>query len=163
MGSYALSWGERSAGGETYTPRYNRRHLLDVTAARDWGEDGLLTARFALGSGQAYTPALGRLDPYVWDPVQGGYRPAGPRIILGVPNSERLPPYMRLDVGARTDLERRWFGRDMTLSPYLQILNVLGTENVTSGQPRYGFDGQAQIEYIPALPLLPTFGIEWKF
>lgn len=163
MGSYALNGAKRTANGVTYTPRYNRRHLLDVTAARDWGDAGLLTARFALGSGQPYTPALGRLDTYVWDPVQGRYRPAARRIVLGAPNSKRLPPYMRLDIGARAALERHWFGRDITLSPYLQILNVLGNENVTAGQPRYGFDGQGEIEYLPALPLLPTFGIEWKF
>lgn len=165
MGSYALSWAERSAGGETYSPRYNRRHLLDLTGAREWGDAGLLTARFALGSGQAYTPALGRLDTYVWDPATGQMVPAGPVVVLGAPNSKRLPPYLRLDVGARGEVQRRWFGRDVTLVPYLQVLNVLGTKNVTAGQPRFAFEGQGQgeLEYLPAIPFLPTFGMEWKF
>ncbi|MBW3555056.1 MAG: TonB-dependent receptor [Gemmatimonadetes bacterium] len=162
MGSYALNWAKRSADGVTYTPRYNRRQLLDITAAREWGDDGLLTARFALGSGQPYTPAVGRLDAYVWDPIEG-LRPAGSTVVLGEPNSRRLPAYMRLDLGARTELHPTWFGREVTLSPYLQILNILGNENVTAGQPRYNFEGNGEIEYLPALPLLPTFGIEWKF
>ena len=163
MGSYALNWAERSAGGESYSPRYNRRHLMDLTAAREWSDDGLLTARLALGSGQSYTPAMGRLDTYVWDPVTGTFVFAGPVVVLGEPNSRRLPPYLRLDVGIRNEIQRRWFGRDVTITPYLQVLNVLGTKNVTAGQPRYGFDGEGELEYLPALPFLPTFGMEWRF
>ena len=94
-----------------------------------------------------------------------GYRRGSPIVVLGDPNTARLPHYMRLDVGVRTEWEKRWFGRDVTLIPYLQILNVLGTENVTAGNPRFSFedDGQGELEYLPALPFLPTFGIEWTF
>lgn len=163
MGSYALNWSERTAGGTTYTPRYNRRHLLDLTAAHEWGDDGLLTARFTFGSGQPYTPAEGQLDRYWYNPVEDRYEALGPVVVLGEPNSKRLPAYMRLDIGARTELHRHWFGREITLIPYLQVLNVTGAENVTAAQPRYEIDGQGQLEYLPALPLLPTFGMEWKF
>lgn len=161
--SYALTWATRELDGERYTPRYNRRHMLDLTGGYDIGASGVLTARLAAGTGQPYTPALSRLGPMVWDAEIGAYRPfTGPKVVLGEHNSERLPGYLRLDMGARTEMQRHWFGRDVTLSPYVQVLNVLGSRNVLTGQPRY--DGEeAEIEYFPALPTLPTFGIEWRF
>jgi hypothetical protein len=163
MGSYALSWAERSAGGESYTPRYNRRHMLDVTGGLEFGEDALFTARLAAGSGQPYTPALARMLGTVWDPSTGAYVPAYDQIVLGGHNSERLPSYLRLDLGLRNEVHRRWFGRDVTLVPYLQVLNVLGSRNVVTGRPHLDFQGGGEIEYLPAMPTLPTFGIEWRF
>lgn len=163
MGSYALNWSERRAAGEAYTPRYNRRHMADLTAAREWGEDGLLTARLAAGSGQPFTPALGVLDAFRWDPVTGLYQPWGREIVLDEHNSERLPGYLRLDLGVRTAFRPHWFGREVTLEPYLQVLNVLGTRNVTGGHPQAVGTTGGEVEYLPALPTLPTFGIEWRF
>ena len=163
MGSYALSFGERTSEGVSYTPRYNRLHLLDLSGAYEWGDTGILTARLAAGTGQPYTPALARIPVFVQDPATGQYQWGGDRVVLGEHNSERLPAYLRLDVGARKELTRNWFGREVTLTPYAQVLNVLGNRNVTSGQPRYNYDGSGELEYLPALPLLPTFGIEWRF
>lgn len=164
IASYALNWSERELEEDAYTPRYNRRHMLDLTGGLEVGEDGLLTARLAAGTGQSYTPALARLDPFVWNPATGEYeRNIGGRIVLGEHNSRRLPAYLRLDVGYRTEWQKTWFGREVTLEPYAQVLNVLGNRNVTTGQPQYRYDGQAELEYLPALPMLPTFGIEWRF
>jgi hypothetical protein len=139
--------------------------MADLTAGLEVGEDGLLTARLAAGTGQPYTPALARLDAFLWNPSTGAYErgPSGGQVVLGEHNTERLPLYLRLDVGYRGEWEKHWFGRDITLEPYVQVLNVLGNRNVTTGQPEYDFVDGAQIEYLPALPMLPTFGIEWRF
>jgi hypothetical protein len=165
IGSYALNWARRELGGIAYTPRYHRRHMLDLTGGLEIGEDGLVTARLAAGTGQPYTPALARLDAFTWNPATGAYErsPVGGQVVLGEHNSERLPAYLRLDIGWRTEWHKRWFGRDVVLEPYAQVLNVLGNRNVTTGQPQFTYEGGAEVDYLPALPTLPTFGIEWRF
>jgi hypothetical protein len=166
LASYALTWASRELDGVRYTPRFHRRHLLDLTAAWAVFDGSLVTGRFAAGSGQPFTPAVSRIGPYWYDAAEGVYRPIdwGAGVVLGEHNSERLPAYFRLDLGYRGHLERRMFGRAVTLEPYVQVLNVLGNRNVVTGSPQYDdFEGRGRIEYFPALPTLPTFGIEWRF
>lgn len=163
MGSYALTWAERNLDNDLYPPRFQRLHMLDVTGGLAFGGGGLLTTRLAAGSGQPFTPAIGSRTSMLWDPRTGGYRRIPTQVVLGEHNSERLPAYLRLDLGIRNESERRWFGRDVTIVPYFQVLNVLGNRNVVTGQPQHDFQGGAEIEYLPALPTLPTFGVEWRF
>ena len=166
MGSYALTWMGREVDGVEFAPRFHRRHMLDVTGGLEVGVGGILTARVAAGTGQPYTPALARLDAFWYDPATGEYRRSfsGAGIVLGDHNSARLPGYLRMDLGARWETRKSWFGRDVTIVPYLQVLNVLGSRNVVTGSPQFDdFTGRAEIEYFPALPTLPTFGVEWRF
>jgi hypothetical protein len=166
LASYALTWGSRELDGVRYTPRFHRRHLADVTAAWSVFGGSLVTGRLAAGSGQPFTPALSRIGPYRYDPAEGVYRPIdyGAGLVLGEHNSERLPAYYRLDLGYRGHMQRRMFRRDVTLEPYIQVLNVLGNRNVVTGAPQYDeFEGRGRIDYFPALPTLPTVGVEWRF
>jgi outer membrane receptor protein involved in Fe transport len=163
--SYALTFAGLEAGGERFTPRFERRHLLDASAALPLGGSGLFTARLAWGTGQPYTPVLGVTQGFGYDPVNqrftlenGGY---GRTVLLGEHNAARLPGYFRLDVGARKEFTRRWWGREVTFTPYLSILNVLNTPNVLFAIPE-GYD-RPRLEYPPQIPIFPTFGIEWKF
>jgi hypothetical protein len=110
-----------------------------------------------VGSGQPLTPIQGYTDPQRFDPVTGRWWGAGTGVLLGEHNSARLPGYLRLDVAARKSYDKHWFGREITLSPYLQILNVLNTKNLLIA------DSSPYGEGIPQFPILPTFGVEWKF
>jgi hypothetical protein len=65
-----------------------------------------------------------------------------------------------VDVAARREYERRWFGRDVVVTPYLQVLNVLNRRNTLAGEPR-AWD-RPQREHFPQFPLLPTFGFDWR-
>ncbi len=163
--SYALSSADREVAGERFTPRFHRRHVLDALAFRTLGERGRLTARLVLGSGQPYTPVVGAFQPLEYDPAQGAFtRDFRGSFLLGEPNSERLPGYWRLDVGARRSYTRRWFGRPTTITPFAQIVNVLNTRNVLIAEPTFfGETGGNELEFQPQLPFLPTFGVEWKF
>ena len=170
---YAHLVAKRSLGADTYAPRFERRHTVDAMAALDWGGRGQASARFIFGTGQPYTPATGIAQPLVFDPERGVFTPAifggGPVIVLGEHNGARLPHYLRLDVAARRDFERDWFGRRVTLTPYLQVLNVLNTRNVLFGEPTAtGFDRatgslRPELQYAPQLPVFPTVGVEWRF
>lgn len=161
--SYALAWAERRLDEDRYRPRYHRLHVADLTAALGLGENATLTSRLSIASGQPYTPAVGRSTRFVRDPVTGRYRPLYPQMVLGGHNSERLPAYVRLDLGVRNETTRHWFGREVTLTPYFQVLNILGIENVVAGQPEFDPLAGGRLVYVPGLPFLPTFGVEWRF
>jgi hypothetical protein len=85
-------------------------------------------------------------------------------ILLGEHNAERLPGYLRLDIGARKEWDKQWFGRTVTLAPYVQILNVLNSPNVLVANPNAAYSGESVVlEYVPQFPIFPTFGVEWRF
>lgn len=163
--SYALTFAEISNGEERYTPRFERRHLLDASAALPLGRRGRFTSRLAWATGQSYTPILGRTRGFGYDPVDGRFTGRGGfngnSLLVGDHNSARLPRYFRLDVGARREFTRTWWDRPVQFTPYLSILNVLNTSNVLFAIPE-GYD-RVTLEYPPQIPILPTFGIEWKF
>ncbi|MFW6079498.1 MAG: TonB-dependent receptor [Gemmatimonadota bacterium] len=163
--AYNLGFAAWRVDGRTYTPRFERRHTLDASAALPLGDDGVLSTRLALASGQPFTPVRGRVRPVDWGPRRGpfvGVR-THPVVLLGDHNSARLPGYFRLDVAARKSFDKDWFGVDLTLTPYLQILNVLNWPNPLVGIPSGGFRGRPEVEFAPQLPILPTFGVEWTF
>jgi hypothetical protein len=168
---YSLLFAERRAGDDVFAPRHERRHEFDASLARTLGRRGLFGARLVVGSGQPVTPVLGVLEYMHYDPVSNTWETLSGLPLLGDHNSERLPGYLRLDVAVRKSFEPRWFGRDGTLTPYLQIVNVLNTKNPLIGAAEiYGasaFPPPAEIKprrtYMPQLPFLPTFGLEWRF
>jgi outer membrane receptor protein involved in Fe transport len=155
--AYALSFFGREVEGLSFPPRFERRHLVDAGALVPWGERGLLSGRLVVGSGQPATPVVGYTDPKRFDPAEGRWGDLGGGFLLGEHNSARLPGYLRLDVAARKSFQKNWFGREITLAPYLQILNVLNTRN-----PLFMKSG-SDFGSAPQLPILPTFGVEWKF
>lgn len=168
--SYALSDGERTVDGVTWTPRQHRRHFIDLLAIRSWGDRGSLSARLVAATGQPTTPVLGRFGDLEYDPIEERYQEGYEGgFLLGRHNSRRLPGYWRVDVAARRDFQKRWFGREVTLTPYLQITNLFNTRNVLVARPQNNFyrptgdEPGAELEYLPMIPILPTFGVEWRF
>jgi hypothetical protein len=158
--AYTLAYSNRSVGAERWTARHERRHYVDANAAVNWNERGLLSARLTFGSGQPYTPVVGAQEVLRYDAGTDRWEWGPTRLVLGEHNSARLPGYFRLDVAARRDFDRRWFGRDITLTPYLQVLNVTNTRNALIAEPMA--NATPQLHYFPQLPLLPTFGFEWR-
>jgi outer membrane receptor protein involved in Fe transport len=158
---YTLQWAERRAGADVFTPRFERRHEIDASAEYRWGSRGLLSARLVMATGQPTTPIIGLNHPFSYDPTSQQWTTnEEARPLLGPHNSERLDGYLRLDIAARRSYERRWFGRPGTLTPYLQVVNVLNTKNALLAEShRYS----NHISYWPQLPILPSLGVEWKF
>lgn len=169
--AYTLAGAEREVDGVRYAPRFERRHTLDLNGSTPWGRKGQISGRLVWMSGQPYTPVVGVFQPR--HPLPGGRfgGSAGLVPVLGDHNSARLPAYVRLDLGARRSFERRWFGRPTTITPYLQVLNVLNTRNVLFAMPNqtytYGIEqapaGRLEMVYGPQLPVFPTLGLEWRF
>lgn len=158
--AYALTFAHRRSGDERFPARWERRHTIDATAAFAWGDRGHVSLRGVLGSGQPYTATVGIARPYRYDPATGRWEPTDVQFLLGDHNGARLPGYFRLDVAARRDFVKHWFGRATTITPYLQVLNVLANKNALAARPDPFF---ARFKYWPQLPFLPTVGVEWRF
>ncbi|HEX2189665.1 MAG TPA: TonB-dependent receptor [Longimicrobiaceae bacterium] len=170
--AYTLAKAEREVDGARFTPRFDRRHTLDLNGFAPLGSRGQVSARLVFASGQPYTPVVGVMAPHVFLPEAGGFVENGNGVlVMGEHNTARLPGYARLDLGARRSFQRRWFGRPTTFTPYLQVLNVLNTRNVLFAFPERGYEDSAgggpstrlRLQHAPQLPVFPTFGVEWRF
>jgi hypothetical protein len=165
--SYSLAFAERRLDSMRWTPRFERRHSLDLTAWTGWGRRGQVSARLVTASGQPYTPVVGTTRRWKYSPREGMLMgPPLEEAVLGDYNGARLPAYLRLDVGARREYHPRWRGREVVLTPYLQVANLLNRPNVLYAQPRRNLDRPelgARIIYGPQFPVLPTLGVEWRF
>jgi hypothetical protein len=150
----------------TYPPIYDRRVNLDLVGQYTTARGMEVGARWNYGSGLPYTRPIAqhfswRQSPHGRaEPLGGGADRAGIPIgvVLGPRNSERYPPYHRLDVTVRRPFEPSWG----VVVPYLQVLNLYNRRNVLfyfydyhqSPPVRSGFS---------MFPLLPALGVEVTF
>jgi hypothetical protein len=77
--------------------------------------------------------------------------------LLGTPDA----PFLRLDLELSRTFTRRWHGRSVEIAPYLKVLNALDRRDGLFYRPDVG-DGSA-LSAVAPLPLLPVFGVSWKF
>ena len=138
--------------GRTFPPKYDRRHDVSLTAKYSSGR-WIWTANFVFGTGQAYTPAGARYT--LRDPASG--RPVD-RLLAARRNSARLLPYHRLDAGVRRQV--RLFGAEAEF--YLQIFNLYNRRNEWFIQYDPG-DSEREPTVVRMLPVLPTFGFDFRF
>ena len=153
---YTLGWTRRTFpdidAGRTFAPKYDRRHDVALTAT--YRLDGWTwTANFAYGTGQAYTPAAARYT--LRDPASG-HRIN--RLLAAHRNTARLLPYHRLDVGLRRAFGL--WGADAEF--YLQIFNAYNRRNewFIEYDPN---DSTEQPIVVRMLPIVPTFGVDFRF
>lgn len=60
-------------------------------------------------------------------------------------------------------MRRRWFGREITLTPHINVLNVLNTRNVLVALPTSGYGSPPVLNYAPQLPFLPSVGVDFSW
>jgi hypothetical protein len=155
---YGLGWSRRRFGevnrGETYPPKYDRRHDLKVVAdwkRRKWSYG----AAFLYGTGQAFTPAAARYT--LVNPANGG-RPDEGLLLPGAKNSARLLPYHRLDVSVTR--HGSLFG--MKADYFLQVFNLYSRKNEWFIQ--YDTDDPQTVpKVVHQLPIVPTIGVNFEF
>lgn len=153
---YTLGWTRRTFpdidGGRTFPPKYDRRHDVSLTATYRLAR-WTWTANFAYGTGQAFTPAAARYT--LRDPASD--RPVD-RLLAAPRNTARLLPYHRLDVGMRRTFGL--FGADVDF--YLQIFNAYNRRNEWFVQYNPS-DSTEQPIVVRMLPIVPTFGFDFRF
>jgi len=77
-------------------------------------------------------------------------------------NAEKLPPYARIDVGWRRESRSVWFDGG-TVTPFLSVANLFSVPNVVARLVDRRDGGDAANVYLPQLPMMPFFGLEFRF
>lgn len=172
VGSYRWGKASRTVGPDTYTPRFHRDHEFEFGVALERGNSSW-SARASARSGQPTTPMLA-VVPFVNynSPENLEQYPLFRYMVAlgGDYNSARLPPYARLDVGWRHTSEVSWFGGG-SLTPFVSIANLFSLPNVvaTVAEPNFDSDfpsdraGIIDRVYLPQMPMIPFFGVEFRF
>jgi hypothetical protein len=151
----------RTAGGVTYHPRFERRRSLALEAAYRVFRGTSLRSVFQVAAGRPASLLEAGFDWEVFDQLTGEVEFRGtPTRVAGPLNAERLPPYLRLDLGLRKEWRVEGRGPDGTITTYLDVLNVLDHENVLGRQlPSPG----ASARPLVLMPRSLLFGVEWRF
>ena len=173
--SYTWSRGTRDVYARVYPFDYDRRHSLNVVGSyrltRKWTL--ALTARIA--SGFPYTPPLGVRVAAVENPEDPERlipeTDARGRLVYEADlgdtnnlNTGRVPFYARFDVRASW----RPGGDTGNFELYFEVINALNRDNAIRLEPRLEYDPTSDVPRITetpteGFPLLPTFGIRWRF
>ncbi|MFO0722800.1 MAG: TonB-dependent receptor [Myxococcota bacterium] len=147
--SYSLIRSERNdgAGGVWRAFDYDQTHVLTVVASYDLGAGFDVGLRFRASSGYPRTPVLGAF----FDARRDQYTP-----IFGPQNSERIPPFVQLDL--RVEKTFSVLGGDAEI--YLDLQNMTNQSNPE--EIVYNFNYQAK-STITGLPIMPVAGFKWSY
>lgn len=163
QGAYTYQRAFASEGGTLVPMVWDAPHqgsgLVFMRLSADWS----LTIAAQARSGLVTTGIIAR----VLEPAPSGGSTVGQRFIPGAPNSLRLPPFYRVDVGAR----RRWDLGRVELDLVMQVVNALAHRNVTgydwpqlfcNRDHRIGCDTHDGT-IASSLPLIPSVGFELRW
>ena len=155
---YTLGWTRRTFaelnGGESFVPKYDRRHDLNLLVTRQTGSWSL-SASFRFATGQAFTPAAARYQ--LEDPATGAVDDSQ-QILSGARNSGRLLAYHRLDVSARRPISLLGLQGEFVA----EVFNLYNRRNEWFVQ----YDTEEAIteaSVVGMLPLIPSVGVNLEF
>ncbi len=163
---YTVSWTKRTFAdlnrGETFFPRYDRRHDVSIVLTWQPSEALSLGATWNYSTGQAY--ALPLMQYSFFSLVNPNSSAQKTYYEYSQRDAFRLPPFHKLDVSAR--YKTTWDDRDIEIS--LTIYNAYNRNNAFSKYVGYKVD-EASGEKVPVLkqftlfPFLPSLGIRVSF
>ncbi|MCI0706198.1 MAG: TonB-dependent receptor [Ignavibacteriae bacterium] len=153
--SYTIGWTEITTNNFTYSPRYDRRHTLNLLTVFHLADSWDLSFRWELGSGFPFTQTIGYYDRLPLDDIFDGDfvgETGKPYSILGPKNSARLPTYHRLD-GSVT---YRFTVGPIKGSAGIHVINVYDYKNI------FYFDRKTgqQVNMLPFFPSA-TLNVEY--
>ena len=161
LGTYRWGRVSRTVASRSYTPRFHRDHELELGTSYRRGASSW-SARFSLRSGQPVTPVFAIVSLAVSPPwsIDAGNRTRW--VVEGGYNSARLRRYARMDVGWRREGEVSWFGGG-SVTLYASVANLLNRANVVGWKPEPGLYGGIVKVSERQLPVVPSFGAEFRF
>jgi len=155
---YSYTYVDRWDGTQTYNPVWDRRHNVNFVVSYEFGkfDSWRVNARWNFGSGFPFTKTQGYSGsiPFNGD-VNYDYTTSNAdlSILFGPLNAGRLPTYHRMDVG----VTKIW-----KLDANQQINLDFSVTNVYDRQNIFYFD-RVRYQRVDQLPLLPSFGVTYKF
>ena len=163
---YSLAW-VWSLPDENQNTRFAGRHLLTSGLGIPVGERGKVDVGFVYGSGLPYAAVplslhtAANAPPWSDPALAGG--PTRPETNAGAAPllPEPTRPYLRFDLSASRSWDARWGAGEMTLTPYVRLLNTLGDRDALF----YRYDRERDDAPRPllVLPVVPVLGVEWRF
>ncbi|GHB59855.1 TonB-dependent receptor [Persicitalea jodogahamensis] len=178
---YTLSWTKWKFPelnfGETFYPRYDRRHDVSVVGIFELSKRVTLSSTWVYGTGNALTVPLGHYTAYSDNatslmPGAGSLNWYGQGVNeYGPKNSFRAEPYHRLDVAVQFHKklkrhERTWeFGIYNAYNRRNPFFYNVGREEVsnTTAQPNGSYTSKTVLQRVSLFPFLPSFSYNFKF
>lgn len=158
-GVYSYGHNVRWDGFNEYFPVFDRRHNVNIVGSYIFGNDKDVdfSIRWNLGSGLPFTPTAGYYQPENFsggvtsDPITNNSDNIS--TLLGAFNSQRLPYYHRLDV----TIKKKFKFANKT------ILEIVGSVTNAYNRNNIFYVNRVTSEEIYQFPLLPSFGMSYKF
>jgi opacity protein-like surface antigen len=158
-GVYSYGYSSRWDGFVEYFPVFDRRHNINLVGSYVFGKnkDIELSIRWNLGSGLPFTPNAGF---YQGEDFSGGIttdistsNPDNVTTILGQFNSKRLPYYHRLDITVKKQFNLK--NKD--------VIEMIGSVTNAYDRNNIFYVNRVTSEIIYQFPILPSFGVSYKF
>jgi hypothetical protein len=169
---YTLSWAWRTFadlnGGKPFAPRFDRRHDVSVVLTYTLDEKWEFGATWVYQTGQAFTMPAAQFD---FVQLTSGKTPSGtptPRFLSTERNAFRLPAFHKLDLSATYKFEFL----NIPFSASLSVYNAYNRANPFLWQVQYqpipagsppALARTPFVNQLALFPILPTFGIGFKF
>jgi hypothetical protein len=156
---YSFGKNTRWDGFANYAPVFDRRHNVNLVGSYLFGKakNYELNIRWNLGSGLPFTPTAGYYQGENFsEGVTTNYvtnNPSAITTLLGTFNSQRLPYYHRLDITFKKQFN---FKNKDVLEIIASITNVYNRNNIF-------YVNRITSEKIYQFPILPSFGLNYKF
>jgi hypothetical protein len=156
---YSYGKNTRWDGFANYAPVFDRRHNVNLVGSYLFGKEKNyeLNIRWNLGSGLPFTPTAGYYQGENFsEGVTSNYvtnNPSAITTLLGTFNSQRLPYYHRLDITFKKQFN---FKNKDVMEIIASITNTYNRSNIF-------YVNRITSEKIYQFPILPSFGLNYKF
>jgi hypothetical protein len=131
------------ATGEAFPFDYDQPVVASLVGQYKLSDRWMFGAKWSFHTGSPYTPVIGT----------GTFADGRVRPLYGAVNSQRVPPYHRLDL--RVD-----WRASKSLTAYAELINAYGRKNVAGYS--YSADYRTR-EPVYQLPMLISFGVQYGF
>jgi hypothetical protein len=155
--SYTYGVSRRRRGDTIVAPVHDRRHAANaVVTMRSNGY--VVSAHLGYSTGSPYTEVIGEVQNRSYNPITGTWGQREGLAVYGPRSANRYPSYQRLDFG----VSRVYQLGDATLTPSINVLNVLNRDNVFAYLTRFNASPPRQTA-VQQFPFLPSVGLKVEF
>jgi hypothetical protein len=152
---------DESDTGRRYFAAWDQTHSVDIAGFLDLGRNFSVSTQLSYGSGLPFWAPVGMYHAFRFDPLRGRVAPTR-RYPVWSDEQERLPPYLRLDLGARTNFR---VGA-VDVAPFASIMNVTNQRNVLFYRAVAGdalTNGPPELIPMSQLMAFPSIGVDVRF
>ena len=160
--SYGAQRVRQRHGDSSFVPEHGIAHSLEGGATVFPTRTSSVRLGVASGWGRRATPIVGGFEWEACNLRDGGCEFAGsPRAQSDALGQSQLPPYVRVDLGARKHWHIEVGGRDVEVALFGAMTNILNRRNVLAYGTHPVTGERLEIEMRPQAPLV--VGLDWRY